>query len=208
MKCGFSGQARHVTPNPAGPWTFCLCCKSTSRSTTAHFAQGVGTEAVAVAGGGLSSSEPMDIVWSDGGLPLLSRILQPDSSSWWAIHIDDGCSDPASDSTWLSVLPTDPKRPTSPGTMECHGAPSAVLLDAASPINVLHIVEGDTLGAGPISLDVLAGNTFSWTLYDPQEGCSMDTNIWVPSHPPLTRCLWHFSRTGLHPLGCTTHPFH
>ena len=55
---------------------------------------GVGTEAVAVAGGGLSSSEPMDIVWSDGGLPLLSRILQPDSSSWWAIHIDDGCSDP------------------------------------------------------------------------------------------------------------------
>lgn len=146
---------------------------------------GVGTEAVAVAGGGLSSSEPMDIVWSDGGLPLLSRILQPDSSSWWTIHIDDGCSDPASDSTWLSVLPPIQTAHLT-GPMECHGVPSAVLLDAASPINVLHIVEGDTLGAGPISLDMLAGNTFSWTLYDPQEGCSMDTNIWVPSHPPLT----------------------
>ena len=143
------------------------------------------TPATAAVSGGLGQGPGLDIAWSDGGLPLLERTLQPDSSGWWSVTVDDGCSSPASDSVFLTVLPPFDREVVF-GALACHGDSTSLLLDASAPEGLLHVVEGDSLGAGPHLLEALAGQALAWTLVDPIEGCTADTTLLVPGHPPLT----------------------
>ena len=156
--------------------------------------------ATAAASGGLGLGTGLDITWSDGGLPLLERTLQPDSSGWWSVTVEDGCSSPASDSIFLTVLPPFDRQVVF-GELTCHGDSTSLLLDATEPVDLLHVVEGDSLGAGPHLLEALAGQALAWTLVDPVEGCTSDTTLLVPGHPPPTAAFFCESRNGLHSLG-------
>lgn len=143
------------------------------------------TELNASIQGGLSADGNASFQWSDGGLPVLPRTVQPETTGWWGITVEDGCSDPASDSLLLSILPpfeTD----VVPGPLSCHGEATSLLLDALQPMGTWHILEGDTLGAGAQVVEAIAGTLISWTLVDSIEGCTLDTAILVPGHPPLT----------------------
>ncbi len=143
-----------------------------------------GTSATAEVSGGLGDPSDLVVAWSDGGLPLLERVIIPDSSGWWSITVSDGCSTPAADSTFLSILPAFNTDVTfSPPA--CHGDSTALVVDALSPEGVLHFIEGDSLGSGPQLIEALAGQALTWTLIDPVEGCTTDTVLLVPGHPPL-----------------------
>lgn len=146
---------------------------------------GAGTPAVADVSGGLTGEGGVAVTWSDGGLPLLERILLPESSGWWSVTLEDGCSLPASDSVFLSVLPAFDTDPTF-GALACHGDSTSLLLDAPFPAGLLHFLDGDSLGVGPHFTEAIAGSALSWTLIDPVEGCALDTALLVPSHPALT----------------------
>jgi hypothetical protein len=126
----------------------------------------------------------LSIAWSDGGLSQFERSIAPVSSEWWWASAEDGCSDPAADSVFIAVLPPF-SRSIDFGPTECYGAETDALLDAPEPAGLMHIIEGDTLGSGPLALTFDAGSAVLWGLYDPLEGCAQDTVVLVPSHPPL-----------------------
>jgi len=151
----------------------------------ASLCPGAGTEATANIAGGLSGDGNVNIFWSDGGLPLSVRTLLPESTSWWSVIVDDGCSSSATDSLLLTVLPPFDLEVTS-GSLACHGAPTSLLLDALDPQGVHHVFEGTPLGTGPHLIETVAGTAVEWTLMDTVQGCTMDTALLVPGHPPLT----------------------
>lgn len=134
--------------------------------------------------GGLDQGQGISIEWSDGGLPQYERSIAPASSAWWWVAVEDGCSDPATDSVFIAVLPPF-DRSIDFGPVVCYGDGTDVLLDAPEPSGLMHIVEGDTLGTGPHALTLSAGSAVQWSLYDPIQGCTQDTLVLVPSHPPL-----------------------
>ena len=146
---------------------------------------GAGTDATAILTGGLSDAGEGTVTWSDGGIPLLERVLMPESTSWWSVTAEDGCSSPASDSILLTVLPPF-QLEVLHGPLACHGAPTSLLLDVSSPSGIEQIFEGAPLGVGPHLVEAAAGSVVEWTLIDPVEGCTADTALLVPGHPPLT----------------------
>ncbi len=189
------GAGQHVV---AVSWSAAACAVDTGWSVTVLPALEValsvedetlcpssGTLATAAVNGGLGPAAALDIQWSDNGLPLLERTVLPDSSGWWSVTVDDGCSTPATDSVFLSILPPfDTDVNFSPPV--CHGDSTALVVDATTPAGLLHYVEGDSLGTGPHVVEALAGQALTWTLVDPAEGCASDTVLLVPGHPPLT----------------------
>ena len=134
--------------------------------------------------GGSEPPAGLSIAWSDGGLPQFERSIAPVSSAWWWASAEDGCSDPAADSVFIAVLPPF-SRSIDFGPTACYGAETDAILDAIEPAGLMHIIEGDTLGPGPLALTFNAGSAVLWSLYDPLEGCAQDTLVLVPSHPPL-----------------------
>lgn len=150
---------------------------------------GEGTAAFGMVSGGLLTQEGapplLTVSWSDGGPALLERILLPETSGWWSLTAEDGCSSPAVDSLYLNVLPPFDAQVTF-GTLACHGDSSSLLLEGMAPAGLSHMVNGDSLGLGPHLWSGTAGEVLSWTLMDPIEGCSLDTVLLVPSHPVLT----------------------
>ena len=151
----------------------------------ASLCAGAGTDATATAGGGLSGSAPVVLSWSDGGLPLAERTLLPETTSWWSVTAEDGCSTPAADSVLLTVLPPF-DLDVVPGPLSCHGDPTSLLLDVLSPAGAQHEVDGTALGPGPHLIEAMAGSAVEWTLIDTMQGCTVDTTLLVPGHPPLT----------------------
>jgi len=145
---------------------------------------GAGTTLEVEVSGGLEPATDLSIEWSDGAFPAVERSIAPESSGWWWVMADDGCSDPAIDSVFIAVLPPF-DRSVDFGPIACFGEPTDVLLDAPAPAGLMHIVEGDTLGNGPLALTLSAGSALEWQLFDPIEGCAQDTLILIPSHPPL-----------------------
>ena len=144
---------------------------------------GSGTQASVLVSGGLTASE-FQLQWSDGGPALTERVLIPSTSGWWWVEVDDGCSHTAQDSLFLTLIDniaTDVLF----GPPGCYGDPVDLLLDAASPAGIQHIVDGDTLGTGPLNLVLPGGANVDWTLVDPVEGCTLDTVLDIPSHPAL-----------------------
>lgn len=148
----------------------------------ANLCAGQGTPAEAISFGGLSASGGLELAWSDAGPPLEERLLLPESSGWWWVMADDGCSDPAMDSVYLTILPPLAFSVT-PGAMACFGEPTDLLLEAGS--GVIHVIDGDTLGPGPLAITSTGGAALEWTLIDPAQGCTRDTTVLVPSHPAL-----------------------
>lgn len=144
---------------------------------------GSGTESTVGLSGGLTA-DGFELVWSDNGPPLLERTLVPSASSWWWVEVTDGCSTPARDSLFLTLVdPIDAEALFGP--LDCHGAPVNLLLDANAPAGVQHVLDGDTLGSGPLTLVLPGGSNADWLLIDPVEGCALDTVLNVPSHPAL-----------------------
>ena len=135
---------------------------------------GAGTEATATAGGGLSESDPVTLSWSDGGLPLAERILLPETTSWWSVTAEDGCSTPVTDSVLLTVLPPFDLDVVH-GPLSCHGDPTTLLLDVLSPTGAQQEVDGTALGPGPHLIEAVAGSAVEWTLIDTVQGCTVDT---------------------------------
>jgi len=151
----------------------------------ASLCPGAGTEATATITGGLSPQIGTDISWSDNGPPLATRTLLPSETSWWYVTVEDGCSDSATDSVLLTILAPFQAEVTA-GPLACHGAPTTLLLDASQPAGTQHIFQGTALGAGPHVVDAVAGTAVEWTLIDTAQGCTLDTTLLVPGHPPLT----------------------
>ena len=98
---------------------------------------------------------------------------------------DDGCSTPATDSVLLTVLPPFDLAVTA-GPTACHGSPTTLLLEALDPPGLTHVFEGNALGTGAQIVDAVAGTAVQWTLIDSIQGCTLDTALLVPGHPPLT----------------------
>jgi hypothetical protein len=146
---------------------------------------GAGTTATASPAGGLAPSGGAILSWSDGGLPLATRTIVPETTSWWSVTADDDCSNPATDSVLLTVLPPFDLAVTA-GPTACHGAPTTLLLEALDPPGLTHVFEGNALGTGAQIVDAVAGTAVQWTLIDSIQGCTLDTALLVPGHPPLT----------------------
>lgn len=144
---------------------------------------GSGTEATVVFSGGLTA-DGFDLQWSDDGPTLQQRALIPAASGWWWVEVNDGCSDPNRDSLFLTVV-NNIEAEVLFGPLGCYGDPVDLLLDASSPAGVQHVLDGDTMGTGPLTLILPGGSNADWTLIDPVEGCTLDTVVDIPSHPAL-----------------------
>ena len=146
---------------------------------------GAATDITATPSGGLVPDGQWTISWSDGGLPLTTRTIAPTATGWWSVTVEDGCSNAAMDSILLTIQsPFD--LAVTPGPLACHGTLTSILLEADQPATVEHTVNGTPLGVGPHIVEATAGEAVDWTVVDPSQGCTLDTTILVPGHPPLT----------------------
>ena len=140
---------------------------------------------VSYAGGLTAPNGPTaaNISWWDGAPPYDERPAAPEVSQWATVEIADGCSDPAIDSVYLLVLPPFDVA-VDASELSCYGTPGAAELIVSSPASVAMFWDGDPLesnfGTG------IAGDSYVWALIDAVEGCSWDTLIELPGHPPVT----------------------
>ena len=154
---------------------------------------GQGTAASFTVTGGTAATG-FNFTWSDSGPNLTQRTLIPSMTEWWWVEATDGCSYPARDSILLIVLEAFDWQPVM-GEPVCFGSPADLLLDIPSHPEAQMILEGDTLGAGPVVVTLPGGTPVQWAAFDPLQGCEQDTALLVPSHPPLQAAFSVFPAT-------------
>ena len=124
-----------------------------------------------------------EIIWWDGSPPYAERPIAPEVSTWVAVTVSDGCSEPATDSLYLTVLPPFDVA-IDASELSCYGTPGTAALMVNSPAEVDMFWDGEPLLSSVAS--GIAGDSYNWALLDLQEGCSWDTIVELPGHPPVT----------------------
>ena len=151
---------------------------------------GQATHANGVVTGGLPDAIPA-WVWSHGGFPIASTNVLPDSSMFLTVTVSDGCSDSASDSSFITVLPSAIWSIVSSDTLCFDSATEAMFrLETAgyevwwnSETTSPDMLEGDT---SIWFLPAAAGTPISWQLIDPINGCSNEGIFISPAFSPLS----------------------
>lgn len=123
--------------------------------------------------------------WSDGLFGLSTNAVQAPQSQYYYLSVEDGCSDPVSDSVFIEVLP-----PISPllsfSDPLCFDEPGGFVSAEVANEGVFGI---EWTGAGVSQGDSLlapAGSNASLYIEDLEHGCSFDTLVSIPSYSPVS----------------------
>ncbi len=123
--------------------------------------------------------------WDNGLYPGASVSVSPLETTTYSVFINDGCSDPVTETVTIVVHPPfEPEFTLSP--LQCFGDPGYVVgrVDAAGTYAFLWEVEGETSGADSLALD--AGSLAFVTVTNVETGCATDSLIRIPSWPVIT----------------------
>jgi gliding motility-associated-like protein len=123
--------------------------------------------------------------WDNGLYPAASLSVSPLATTTYSVFINDGCSDPITETVTIVVHPPfAPEFTLSP--LQCFGDPGYVIgrVDAAGTYTFLWEVDGETSGADSLALD--AGSLAFVTVTNVETGCATDSLIRIPSWPVIT----------------------
>lgn len=141
---------------------------------------GAGTS-IAVSGTGGEPDAFYTFLWSDNLLPLSQNNVSPDETQYYYVTVEDGCSDPQTDSVLIQILP-----PISPivslSDTACFGEPGfaeATVLQAGN-----YLIEWDGDAVNPFNST--AGDIVELEIQDLDEGCTFDSLIFIPSYTPIS----------------------
>jgi gliding motility-associated-like protein len=145
---------------------------------------GSGTQVSGSAAGG-GEATFYTYTWSDGLFGVPTNSVSPAQSQYYYLTLDDGCSDPVTDSIWIAVLPPiEPLVTTS--DLLCFGEEGAFAsaeLPQDGSFEITWTGPGET---DANSFNTSAGSLVELAIVDVVEGCSFDSLILVPSYTPVS----------------------
>ncbi|MFM1931567.1 MAG: hypothetical protein RL226_870 [Bacteroidota bacterium] len=144
---------------------------------------GSGTVLTASGGGGQPEAL-LAWTWSDGLFPVSTNTVSPEAGQYYYVTVNDGCSDPVTDSVFVDVLP--PIQPeVSTSSIDCYGFDAYASASISPPSQYSINWDGQTFASGD-QVSAFAGEVLPLQIIDLAEGCTFDTLVLVPSYPPLT----------------------
>jgi gliding motility-associated-like protein len=123
--------------------------------------------------------------WSDGLFPLSENTAIPETSQFYYVSIDDGCSDTFTDSIFIEVLPLIETLITTSDTL-CFGEEgsfAAVLVETEGNFSI------GWSGNGVVEDNLIAttaGSIVNLLITDMDNGCEFDSLILVPSYTAIS----------------------
>ncbi len=123
--------------------------------------------------------------WSDGLFPLAQNTAIPETSQYYYVSIEDGCSDPFIDSVFIEVLPPIQTLVSTSDTL-CFGEDggfAAALVETAGNFSI------DWAGNGSVEdnlISTTAGSIVNLLVTDLDNGCEFDSLVLVPSFTPIS----------------------
>lgn len=146
--------------------------------------QSGGTQLTGSAAGG-GEATFYTYTWSDGLFGVPTNAVSPVESQYFYLTLNDGCSDPITDSIWIEVLaPIEPLITTN--DLLCFGDAGAF---ASAEISQPGEFEITWSGPGELSENsfvTTAGSIVELAIVDIVEGCTFDSLIFVPSYSPVS----------------------
>lgn len=124
---------------------------------------------------------PYTYLWSNGAFPVAAVNTIPPASGWIGVTVSDGCSDPAMDSVFITVLPP-VQFLVNTSDLLCFGE------EGFAAVEILSSGDYATTWSGVETSSIFApaGSAHLLVITDQQYGCTRDTLVLIPNYPPVT----------------------
>jgi len=121
--------------------------------------------------------------WSDGLIPLDSHNVAPENSQYFYVTVNDGCSDPTTDSVFIEVLEPIEINFTYGDTL-CFDSLGAYAAAEITPVGTYAYLWGD-LSTSPV-YEGAAGELIELTVSNEEFGCEITDVALIPSYSPVS----------------------
>jgi gliding motility-associated-like protein len=157
-----------------------LTASITANNDSLCFGNGTGMQAIANGGNqGLYTYQ-----WSDNMGVFQNVAVNPTQTTTYYVTVDDGCSDPVTDSVTIYVFPEYTLQLTT-STIDCYGQQGFATANITGP-STYSFYWDTSPPETSATLNAPTGGNYYLTVTDQQSGCELDTMVNIPGYGVLT----------------------